>query len=245
MTRPAKTWFTTLLVAFAVGPGVASAQMRGGGLPATPVAVPLDKVPVGTWAEYSLKRGEGPGRTIRHALVGREQGAHVIETRSQNMRGDKILTRSVLATDPTQEGGVKKVVVQMGTTDPMELPVGGRPDGAGPGGGRGGPRWIKPDPKTLVGKETVKVPAGSFQTEHHRTQNGRGQTIDYWVAKEPGPFGLVKMEMERGGGPDGDGGGKVIVELAARGKDAKPELTRPAKPFDPEVMRARRGGEGR
>ena len=30
----------------------------------------------------------------------------------------------------------------------------------------------------------------------------------------------------------------MIVELAAKGKGAKPELTKPAKPFDPEAMRA-------
>jgi hypothetical protein len=255
---------TGLILALVVAPGVANAQMRGGGgMPVTPIGVPLDKVAVGTWAEYSVKRGTDPARTFRHALVAREGGAHVIETRTVNQEGEKMITRSVLATDPTQEGGVKKMIVQMGAADPMELPVGGGPPGGGGqarsgppgggetrggggggGGGRMGARWIKPDPKTLVGKETVKTAAGSFQTEHYRTEGRRGGTIDYWIAKEPGPFGLVKMESDRPAGQGGDGGGKVIIELAARGKDAKPEVTKPAKPFNPEMMRNRRGGGG-
>jgi hypothetical protein len=52
------------------------------------------------------------------------------------------------------------------------------------------------------------------------------------------------MEMDRPGGNDSDDGGKLTVELSARGKDAKPELTKPAKPFDPEALRARFGGGG-
>jgi hypothetical protein len=243
-------------------PALAQAQMRGGGgLPVTPVGAPLDKVPVGTWAEYSLKRGDGPARTLRHALVGKEGGSFVIESRTQNQRGDKVLTRSVVAADPSQENGVKKVVIQMGDTDPMEMPVGGamagRPGGGGqPAGGAGdgerrgggfgrmGSRWLKPDPKALLGKETVKVAGGSFQAEHYRTEGRRGGTVDYWIAKDSGPFGLVKMEMDRPGGPDGDDGGKLTIELSAKGKGAKPELTKPAKPFDPEAMRARFGGGG-
>jgi hypothetical protein len=255
MTRSAKTatFSALLLIASAAAPGMARAQMRGGGMPATPIGLPLDKVPVGTWAEYSIKRGDQPARTIRHALVGREAGASVIESRTQNPRGDKMLTRSVLAADPTQEGGVKKLIIQMGSNDPMEMPVGGaggdRGGGGGGdrggGGGRGAARWIKPDAKTLVGKETVKTAAGTFQTEHHRTEGRRGGTVDYWIAKEPGPFGLVKLEMDRPGGQDGDGGGKLVMELQARGKDAKPELTKAAKPFDPEAMRGRFGGGDR
>jgi hypothetical protein len=170
---------------------------------------------------------------------------------------------------------VKKVVTQFGDADPMEMPTGrgggpgGPPAGAGPpaaagaqdgergggergggerrgaGGMRMGARYLKPDPKALLGKENVKVAAGSFQADHYRTEGPRGGWLDYWLAKDAGPFGLVKLQMERPAGPAGaagdEGGGKVLVELASKGKGAKPELTRPARPFDPEVMRARFG----
>ena len=249
----------------ALAPSTAAAQMRGGGLPATPVGTALDKVPVGTWAEYNIKRGDNPPRKLRQALVGKEGGAFVIETRSENGRGEKVLARTVVDADPSKEGGVKKSVIQMGDSDPMEMPTGGMSRPGGPGGGaapaaggegnaegrrgggmRGTARYLKPDPKNLVGKETIKVAGGSFATEHYKGEGPRGGTIEYWVSKDVGPFGLVKMEVDRpGGGPgggDGDGG-KVLVELVAKGKGAKPEITKPVKPFDPSVMQGR-GGPG-
>ena len=106
-----------------------------------------------------------------------------------------------------------------------------------------GARFLKPDPKTLVGKESVKVAGGSFEAQHYKAEGPRGGIINYWLAKDAGPFGLVKLEWDR---PAGEDDAKVVVELAAKGKGAKPELTKPAKPFDPEAMRARfnRGGGG-
>jgi hypothetical protein len=257
----------------------AAAQMRGGGggIPATPVAAPLDKVPMGTWAEYTIKRGNDNARKQRYALVGKDAGAFVIESKSETGQGEKVLTRTVVAADPTAEGAVKKVVTQFGDGDPMEMPAGamGRPGGAGAGGpggpaaggpggpGAGGPggpgsgdrggpggggrmrgaRFLKPDPKTLIGKESVKVPGGSFDAQHYKAEGPRGGIINYWLAKDAGPFGLVKLEWLR---PAGEDDAKVIVELAAKGKGAKAELTKPAKPYDPEVMRARfqRAGGG-
>jgi hypothetical protein len=247
----------------------AAAQMRGGGgMPTTPVAAPLDKVPMGTWAEYTIQRGNDNARKQRYALVGKDAGAFVIESKGETGQGEKVLTRTVVAADPTAEGAVKKVVTQFGDSDPMEMPAGGmgRPGGpggpggpgaggpggpgaggpGGPGGGdRGGPggggrmrgaRFLKPDPKTLIGKESVKVPGGSFEAQHYKAEGPRGGIINYWLAKDAGPFGLVKLEWLR---PAGEDDAKVIVELTAKGKGAKPELTKPAKPFDPEVMRAR------
>jgi hypothetical protein len=255
---------TLVLVAFASFSTAGFAQMRGGGggIPVTPVAAALDKVPVGTWAEYQIKRGSEPGRKVRQALVGKSGGTFLVETRAETGRGDKMITQSTVTSDPSAEGAVKKIVSQFGDNDPMEMPLPGpggpqagpRPEGGGgpggPGGGRGmmmgrmGARFLKPDPKKLVGKETVKLGAGSFATEHYRQEGPRGGTLDFWLSKEIGPFGLVKMELDRPAGGEGDDGGKVTMELVGKGKDAKPEITKTAKPFDPEAMRGRWGGGG-
>lgn len=231
-------------------PSAAWAQMRGGGGGPTVVAAPLDKVPVGSWAEYTVKRGDQPARTVRQALVGKDKEGFVLETKSETQRG-AMITHSVVAADPTAEGAVKKVIVQMGDNDPMEMPVGGGgPPGGGGGGdqGRGfrpGPRFVKPDASKLVGKETIKTAAGSFKTEHYKGENPRGGTFDYWVSKDVAPLGLVKLQMQVQGGPNGEGAGEMVMELAKSGKGAKPEVTKPAKPFDPEAMRGRFGGGGR
>jgi hypothetical protein len=251
MTRTSNRVILLALVGMA-GASPAWAQMRGGGGGPTVVAVPLDKVPVGSWAEYSVKRGDQPPRKIRQALVGKEKDAFVLETKSETQRGDMI-SHYVIAADPTKEGGVKKVVMQMGDADPMEMPVGGMgpPPGAGGGGDqgrgggfRGGPRFVKPEAGKLVGKETIKTAAGSFAAEHYKGENPRGGTFDYWVSKDVAPLGLVKLQMQMQGGPNGEGGGEMVMELAAKGKGAKAEVTKPAKPFDPEAMRGRFGGGG-
>lgn len=271
-----KTAGTLVLVVLAGVSTLARAQMRGGGggIPVTPVGAALDKVPVGTWAEYEVKRDNEPARKVRQALVSKVGATFVLETRSETGRGDKMITQSTVTHDPSEEGAVKKVVSQFGDGEPMEMPLpgagGGRPEagppgaaggngaeaGRGPGGpgpgGRGGmmmgrmagARFVKPDPKKLVGKETVKLAAGTFSAEHYRHEGPRGGTVDFWLAKEVGPFGLVKMEMDRPAGPDGEGGGKVTMELVGKGKGATAEITKTAKPFNPEAMRARWGGGG-
>src|SRR5262245_65242695 len=106
-------------------PEAAHAQMRGGGGGGpTPVGTSLDKVPVGSWAEYTVKRGDQPPRKMRHALVGKEGAAFVVETSTERGEGGKVITRVVVDADPSKEGGVKKVVVQFGDADPMEMPAG-------------------------------------------------------------------------------------------------------------------------
>jgi hypothetical protein len=256
-----KTAGTLVLMALAGVSVVAHAQMRGGGIPVTPVGAALDKVPVGSWAEYEVKRGSEPGRKVRQALVSKAGTTYVVEVRSETGRGEKMITQSTVTRDPSEEGAVKKVVNQFGDSDPMEMPLAGpggarpeagAPGGGGPeagrgrggGGGRMGARFLKPDPKKLVGKETLKLAAGTFSAEHYRQEGPRGGTLDFWLAKEIGPFGLVKMELDRPAGGDGDGGGKVTMELVGKGKGATPEITKPAKPFDPEAMRGRWGGGG-
>ncbi|HEY0713539.1 MAG TPA: hypothetical protein VGF45_12750, partial [Polyangia bacterium] len=237
-----------------------------GGMNMTPVAAALDKVPIGTWAEYQIKRGEGPPRKLRHALVGKSGSDFVVESRNEGPRG-KMITQTTVTNDPAGEGAVKKVISQMGDQDPMEMPLGPPRDkagekpaageqrphhGPGPKMGRGmgraggmmggmNARFLKPDPKALVGKETVTLAAGTFTAEHYRQTGPRGGTVDFWINKDVGPFGLVKMEVDRPGGPDDGDSGKVTFELSARGTGAKAEITKPAKPFDPAAMPGRWG----
>jgi hypothetical protein len=234
-------------------------------MPPVPIGAALDKVPVGTWAEYEIKRGDEPARKVRQALVSKAAGSFVLETRTASARGDKVVSQATVGSDPAAEGGVKKVVTQFGDADPMEMPVraqgagpgggpgagpGGDGNGRGPGGGggggggmmgrMGGARFLKPDPKALVGKETLKLTAGTFATEHYKQTGPRGGTVEYWLAKDAGPLGVVKVAYDRPAGGDNEAE-KVTMELVGKGKGATPEITKPAKPFDPEAMRARFG----
>jgi hypothetical protein len=231
--RPTAAW------AFATAAGTIAAVLllggpvlaQPGGMGATPLAVDLKKAPVGAWAEYQVAIGEGNAKA-RWALVGRSADNVVIEMAMDGgpaaQMGGKMTVALTLAPDPIKaERPVKKMVMQVEGKDPMEMPS------EGPNH-----RFEKPDPKKLVGKETIKVPAGSFPTSHYRDSNERG-TLDLWISETVPPLGVVKLQMTpkagTGGGPAGPPQ-QVTMELSRQGKDAKPVITKAPKPFDPGAL---------
>ncbi len=220
-------------VAGFIGSSLSHAQMRGGGGRPVFLGNSLDKVPVGTWAEYATSRGDRPARKMRQALVGKEGPAFVIEMATEGPGKIHTVWRLVVGTDPTKEGSSEKVIMQIGTADPMEMPP-----SAEDGGGVQSANFMKIDRSTLLGKESIKVAAGTFQTEHYRMKGPRGGNIDVWTSAKAGAFTLVKMELERPAGQQGGPEGKVTMELTAMGKDAKPEVTKAPKPYDAESFRS-------
>ena len=98
----------------------------------------------------------------------------------------------------------------------------------------GGKPFTKPNPKTLVGSETIKVAAGSFKTKHYRDKTPQGDKIDFWVSESVPPLGLVKIELEQKNNPQIKG--KLMFDLTGTGKDAKPLVTKPAKPFNQAAL---------
>jgi hypothetical protein len=228
-----------LLASVAVGglvPLTAAAQGFGGGS-ATPLALDLKKVHVGAWAEYRMSMGEGPGPTMkaRWALVSKDAQSNTLEmlTEGQPLQevGGKMLMRMTLVPDPVgSDHPVKQMVTQLGDHDPMEIPLDlpGMPP----------QRFEKPDPKKLVGKETLKVPAGTFKTSHYRDESPKG-TVDVWVTDQVPPLGMVKVVSTPKAGakaPNGQPLPPMRLELVAQGKDAKAGITKPVKPFDPAMF---------
>jgi hypothetical protein len=227
-----------LFLAFGLVPTAAFAQMGGG--PPTPLALDLKKVPVGSWAEYNMTIGQGMTMKSRVALVKRDASESVMEMGVEGgmaaMAGGKVIMKMVLAPDPTKaEKPIKQMIMQMGDRDPMEMPV-------GMGGAQ--QKFEKPDPKKMIGKETVKVTGGSFKTSHYRDATDKG-TVDFWISEEVPPLGVVKMaSTPKAGavGPNGQPLPPVAMELSGHGKDAKPEVTKPSKPFNPAEMFGGPGG---
>lgn len=208
------------------------AQPGGGG--STPLATDLKKVVVGSWAEYAMSMGAMNAKA-RWALVARDAKAVTIEMTMEGgpmaQMGGKMTMKMIVAPDPTSvEKPVKQIVMQLGENDPMEMPA------AMAGGGS--QKFEKPDPKKLVGKETLKTPAGTFATQHYQDKNEKG-TVDMWVLESVGPLGLVKtIFTPKPGAPAGPGTppGPVTMELTAQGKGAKAIVTKPAGPFNPAAL---------
>jgi hypothetical protein len=229
----------SLLLTLALAAPALPALGQGMGGDATPLALDLKKVPVGSWAEYTLTIGEGAGVTVksRWALVARDANSNTLETVIEGgpmaAAGGKTVMKLVLVPDPVKsDHPVKQMVMKMGDRDPMEMPL-DMP-------GMPAQKFQKPDPKKLVGKEQLKVPAGTFKTGHYRDVT-HGVTIDAWISEEIAPLGLVKLTTTPSAGavtPQGQRIPPMKMQLTGRGKDAKATLTKGAKPFDPAAFGA-------
>jgi hypothetical protein len=199
---------------------------------ALPLVVDLRKAVVGSWAEYGMSFGEINMKS-RWALVARDASSTTLEMSMQGgptaQMGGKVTLKMVLDPDPIGAAKpVKQMVMQIGDGDPMQAP----PDAPTQ-------KFQKPDAKTLIGKESIKVQAGTFPTTHYRDHSPVG-TVDVWVSEEVPPLGLVKVVTT----PEPAGGETkqppippATMELAATGTGAKPTITKPAKPFDAKGMR--------
>jgi hypothetical protein len=198
---------------------VAFAQLTQG--PPTPLAVNLEKVKIGSSARYSVKVGAMEPMTMSIGLVGRNGGANMIETSIEGglaARTGKMTTQMTLPSGSS--GKVQRMVLQLGDNDPMEMPIQGAQ----------AQQFAKPNPKTFVKTETIKVPAGSFKAKHYHDTTPRGDTVDYWISESVTPIGLVKMEATEKSNPMI--AGPISMELVGTGKDAKSAITKPVKPFD-------------
>src|SRR4051812_14441823 len=163
------------------GSSIAFAQAPGQG-PPMPMAIDLAKVAVGSWADYSMAMGQLPSMKMRLALVDKTPAANVVETTVEGgmmAAAGKMVMQMTLA--PGLEAKPKKMVMQLGAGDPMDMPIemtGGKP-------------FTKPNPKNLIGTESVKTAAGSFKAKHYRDKSPQGDKLDYWVSDSVPPMGLV------------------------------------------------------
>ena len=226
---------TAIALAFAVAflPSLANAQTPG--VPsAMPLVVEMGKVEVGSWAEYKLTMGS-MSLTSRWALVARDAKTNTIEMSTMGGPVAKpVVLRMVLPADPLSAEKIKKpMVVQFGDEAPMLAP----PDTPVQ-------KFQRPDEKNLVGKEEIKVPAGTFQASHYREKNAMG-TVDIWVSDAVSPLGLIKVLTSPELAKDEPEAMRVppaTMELASTGKGAKPAITRKPKPYDEKKMGGLVGG---
>jgi hypothetical protein len=228
-----------LALALVLFPALAAAQPIGSPQ-SLPVVVDLKTAVVGSWADYAMAFGENKMKA-RWALVARNASSTTLEATMRGgvfaQMGEKVTLKLVLELDPVGLANpVKETAMQIDDGDPMLGP----PDAPAQ-------KFQKPDPKTLVGKETIKVAAGTIKTTHYRDHTPAG-SVDVWVSEEVPPLGLVKVvatpepETKKSKLPRSP---HFSMELAGTGTGAKPTVTKPAKPFDLQQMMgaAQRGGD--
>jgi len=199
-------------VLVAMMPLFASAQM---GMHVAPAMRGIFNPVVGSGGEYEMTADKGTKMVMEIAIVGKESVAgkdgYWFEMTMSNSPMGQMVMKSLTVVDGT-DTVVTRMIMQMGTRSPMEMPTQMNKSSA-----QKQPADIR-DRAEDVGSETVTTPAGTFTAEHYKMKDGTG---DAWVAPKAGPYGLVKFQ--------GKDSTMVLTKVIT---DAKDKITGTPQPFN-------------
>jgi hypothetical protein len=203
-------------VLLAMLPLFASAQM---GMHVAPAMRGIFNPVVGSGGEYEMTTDKGSKMVMEIAIVGKESVAgkdgYWFEMTMSNSPMGQMVMKSLTMVDGT-DTVVSRMIMQMGTRPPMEMPTQMNKSSA-----QKQSADIR-DRADDVGSETVTTPAGTFTAEHYRMKDGTG---DAWVAPKAGPYGLVKFQ--------GKDSTMVLTKVIT---DAKDKITGTPQPFNPMMF---------
>lgn len=185
----------------------------------------LSHVTVGQWAEYRFAASDpGESMTMTNALVDTEDVDGVThywhETRMAGEEGAMIM-QILVPGYPFDIDDIRRSVMKVGDEPAMEVPdqMLGMTRQQGAGDDPANDAAQRCEELTEVGRESVTVPAGTFEAVHVRHES-EGDRYDMWVAPEV-PFGMVRMLL-----PD-----QEEVVLLGHGTDATSSIARdPRRP---------------
>jgi len=167
---------------------------------------------VGGWSEYQMtSKGEAPAK-MKIAIVGKEGDAYWYETVMEDKKAGKMITKMLVSGNPDDPNSVKRVIIKTGNEPAMEMPIQMWKQGSKPEESKG----------KLIdkGKETIKVPAGTFATQHFQHQES-GSLVDSWIYKDVSPYGLIKSQSK-----------DFEMVLTGYGTGAKSLITEKPQKFD-------------
>lgn len=192
---------------------IAFAQM---GQPSGPSFRGEFKPVVGGWSEYQITtKGEGSMK-MKVAVVGKEGDAYWYETVMEGGKQGRTIMKMLVSGNPEDQKNIKRMIVKQGNEPAMEMPVqmmGQSPKAQGQTG------------KVIdKGTETIKVPAGTFKTQHSQYQDAEG-VVDTWVYKDVSPYGMVKSVSK-----------DTEMVLFGYGTGAKTQITETLQKFEMPQM---------
>jgi hypothetical protein len=141
---------------------------------------------VGGWSEYQMTgKGESPSK-MKIAIVGKEGDAYWYETIMETKQEGRIISKMLVSGNPEDQKNMRRMIVKMGNEPAMEMPI--QMMQASKDQGQKGKIIDK-------GKESIKVPAGTFTAQHMQYQDGE-IVVDTWVHKDVSPYGMVKSQSK-------------------------------------------------
>jgi hypothetical protein len=170
---------------------------------------------VGGWSEYQVKaKGEQPSK-MKMAIVGKEGDAYWYETVMEGGKQGRTIMKMLVSGNPEDQKNVKRMIVKQGNEPAMEMPVEMMQQSA-KGQGQTGKIIDK-------GTETIKVPAGTFKTQHMQYQDV--ETVDTWIYKDVSPYGMIKSVSK-----------DTEMVLIGYGTGAKTQITETPQKFEMPQM---------
>lgn len=171
---------------------------------------------LGSGAQYEIQGADGKKINMEIDLLGKEavngKDGYWIEIATSDTPMGQMVMKLLTVPDGTTVS-VNKTIMQVGNTQPMEMPQMGRAQS----------QDIDVREKAdNLGSESVTTPAGTFTADHYRAKDGSG---DFWLSQKVSPYGLVKSQDKQ----------RTIVLTKVIG-DAKDKITGTPMPFNPAVM---------
>ncbi|MBP1747455.1 MAG: hypothetical protein H6Q54_2070 [Deltaproteobacteria bacterium] len=192
---------------------LAQAQMGKG---ATPRFYSEFKPVVGGWSEYQMTTKGGSPTKMKIAVVAKEGDAYWYETSMEGGRQGGNIVKMLVSGDPGDTKNVKRMIIKEGDKPAMEMPV-GMMQQSSKGQGQSGKVIDK-------GTETIKVPAGTFKTQHSQYQDAEG-VVDTWMYKDVSPYGMIKSVSK-----------DMEMVLIGYGTGAKTQITETPQKFEMPQM---------
>lgn len=170
---------------------------------------------VGGWSEYQMTTKGGSPSKMKIAVVGKEGDAYWYETVMEGGRQGRNIVKMLVSGDPGDTKNVKRMIVKTGNDPAMEMPVEMMQQSS---------KGQAPSGKVIdKGTETIKVPAGSFKTQHMQYQDV--ETVDTWVYKDVSPYGMIKSVSK-----------DTEMVLIGYGTGAKTQITETPQKFEMPQM---------
>jgi len=176
---------------------------------------------VGQGAQYEIQSANGNKAVVEIDIVGKEsvngKDGFWFETVMTNPQTGNMVMKILTVPDGANTS-VSKMIMQMGSRPPMEMPAQMTQMAQGAHQKATDIRSESED----VGSESVTVPAGTFSCEHYRMKDGSG---DFWISDKISPYGLIKQQ--------GKNDSMVLTKVVT---DAKDQITGTPVPFSPAAM---------
>lgn len=184
-------------------------------------------ITVGRWAAYKFTGGRADGSTMRMAIISSEKVGdstyYWYELQTHGMRGNKpntTIMQILVAGIASPHVAIRGLIMKDNDRPAMRAPdmmIGMMSRAFTSGMGQYLEQHCKKGGITVVGVESVTVPAGTFRTLHFRDDQGG----EAWASRELGMFAVVKVVSKDG----------MVMELTDRGTGAKSAITETPQPM--------------